>query len=190
MVAGPRLDLHRHLHHRRVWAIKAAGMGLDLRHYTLPCRLPAAEGRTAKAHRRHGFAGIRRRVRRHRRSACRHKGQRAFAASPAYHCCLGKHRSQHIVALAQIQRCIAHTSGTIPQPPSPRSVHNEHNERHPMKAVLSSLTNRKTTSVKTKANNLYRHLPSLALQKAAIGRLKGRLSACERRPFVKLMTSC
>lgn len=189
MVAGPRLDLHRHLHHRRMRAIKAPGVGINLRHNTLPCRLPAAEGRTAKAHRRHGFAGLRRIVRRHCLSHNKHKDRRAFAANPACHCSLDEYRSQHSVALAEIQRCIAHTSGIILQPPSPRSVHNEHSGRHPMKAVLSSLTNRKTTSVKTRANNLYRHLPSFALQKAANRRLKGRLSQAERRPFAELPIS-
>lgn len=89
MVGGARLGLHGLLHNNQLHTRQAAGMGLDLRHYTLPCRLSAAEGRTAKAHRRHGFVGIRRRVRRHRRSARLHKGRRAFAASPAYHCSLG-----------------------------------------------------------------------------------------------------
>lgn len=189
MVGGARLGLHGLLHNNQLHTRQAACMGLDLRHNTLPRRLPAAEGRTAKAHRRHGFAGIRRRVRRHRLSHNQHKGRRAFAANPAYHCSLDEYRSQHSVALAQIQRSIAHTSGTILQPPSPRSVHKEHTRRRPVKAVLSSLANLKTTSEKTKANNLYRHLPPFALQKAANGRLKGRLSQAERRPFAELPIS-
>ena len=101
MVDGARRGFHHTHRNSRMPADKAAGMGIDFRHNTLPRRLPTAKGRGVKAHRRHGSAGLFNLVRRHRRPACIYKRTRAGVTGHVYHCRRGEHRGQHNVAATQ-----------------------------------------------------------------------------------------
>lgn len=106
MVVCAGHSLHGHLHLERMRAKRHTGVGVDIRHNPPPGRHPAAKGRPAKAHRRHGIAGLRRIFRHNSRHTGQPQQLQAMVRNPADSRRRSQHRGQHSVALEEKERII------------------------------------------------------------------------------------